>query len=108
MSLAKGENMKKQHVANDSLEAKRNVSKNPFNLVYDGAISKNEKGKVQIEKVFYKIAHKKIAANLYTPPNFSKNKSYAAIVVAHPNGGVKEQVSGLYAQKLAELVGLSL
>ena len=27
---------------------------------------------------------------------------YAAVVVAHPNGGSKDQVAGLYAQKLAE------
>ena len=37
--------------------------------------------------------------------NFScpfPKKSYAAVVVAHPNGGSKDQVAGLYAQRLAE------
>ena len=43
-----------------------------------------------------------IAANIYTPANYDPSKSYPAIVVAHPNGGVKEQVAGLYAQRLAE------
>lgn len=45
----------------------------------------------------------KISANVYTPANFDETKSYPAVVVAHPNGGVKEQVAGLYSQKLAEL-----
>ena len=84
-------------IANPSEEAKRNASKNPFGLVYNGAIT------VNIKPVSYKIRENKIAANIYTPANFDSNKKYPAIVVAHPNGGVKEQVAGLYAQRLAEL-----
>jgi fermentation-respiration switch protein FrsA (DUF1100 family) len=44
----------------------------------------------------------KISANVYTPANYDPAKQYPALVVAHPNGGVKEQVAGLYAQQLAE------
>lgn len=43
-----------------------------------------------------------IAANVYTPVGYDKTKKYPAIVVAHPNGGVKEQVAGLYAEFLAK------
>ena len=43
-----------------------------------------------------------IAANVYTPAGYDKTKKYPAIVVAHPNGGVKEQVAGLYAELLAK------
>lgn len=42
-------------------------------------------------------------ANVYLPPNFTSSGKYPAIVVAHPNGGVKEQVAGLYAQNLAQM-----
>ncbi|RKR04975.1 hypothetical protein C8C82_4642 [Flavobacterium sp. 81] len=77
-------------------------NQNPYTLVYDGAITENVKGKVNINPVSYKIKDIAIAANVYTPPNYNPANKYPAIVIAHPNGGVKEQVAGLYAQHLAE------
>jgi len=75
---------------------------NPFTLTYDGAIAENVKGEVNIHLVVYKLNGIDISANVYTPANFNPNSKYPAVVVAHPNGGVKEQVAGLYAQRLAE------
>ncbi|MDF3888512.1 alpha/beta hydrolase [Cupriavidus basilensis] len=76
---------------------------NPFTLVYGGAITANEPGKVHIHPVKYKRDDVDIVANVYTPANFDPKGKCAAIVVAHPNGGVKEQTAGLYAQRLANL-----
>jgi fermentation-respiration switch protein FrsA (DUF1100 family) len=75
---------------------------NPYTLVYEGAITENLKEKVNIHPVSYKIKEITIVANVYTPANYDASKKYPAVVIAHPNGGVKEQVAGLYAQRLAE------
>lgn len=82
--------------------AQNTYKQNPFALVYEGAIIKNEIGKVNIHPVTYKIKEITVVANVYTPANFDSSKKYSTIVIAHPNGGVKEQVAGLYAQRLAE------
>lgn len=81
---------------------KQSIVSNPFTLVYEGAITENLQGKVNIHPVKYKLREISIAANVYTPPNFDVNKKYPTIVIAHPNGGVKEQVAGLYAERLSE------
>jgi fermentation-respiration switch protein FrsA (DUF1100 family) len=75
---------------------------NPFGLVYGDAITENLQGKVNIHPLTYKLNGLEIAANIYTPANYDPSKKYPAVVVAHPNGGVKEQVAGLYAQRMAE------
>lgn len=75
---------------------------NPFGLVYKGAIVENVRNNVNIHPVTYTLNGLKIAANVYTPAGYEATKKYPAVVVAHPNGGVKEQVAGLYAQRLAE------
>lgn len=86
----------------DTAKAQQTAAKNPFTLVYDGAITENRVGKVNIHPVTYKLNGIDIVANVYTPANFDASKKYPALVIAHPNGGVKEQTAGLYAQRLAE------
>lgn len=76
-------------------------SKNPYGLVWDNAITENAAGKVNTHPVSYTVDGIRVAANVYTPAGYDPKKSYPAVVVAHPNGGVKEQVAGLFAEKLA-------
>ena len=63
----------------------------------------NAKG-VTIERVTYRARNMgtSIVANLFKPAGFAVARKYPAVVVTHPFGGVKEQTSGLYAQRLAE------
>lgn len=59
---------------------------------------------VKMQKVtFHNRFLTDIAGDLYLPKDYDETKKYPAIIVGHPFGGVKEQTSGLYARKLAEL-----
>lgn len=78
------------------------LTPNSLGLVYENAIDKNVPGEVNVHRVGYKIDGIDVVANVYTPAGYTPEGSYAAVVVAHPNGGSKDQVAGLYAQKLAE------
>lgn len=89
-------------VSTETVFSQKLKKQNPYTLVYDGAITENVKGKVNIHPVTYKLNGVNIAANVYTPANYDPQKKYPAITVAHPNGGIKEQTAGLYAQRLAE------
>jgi fermentation-respiration switch protein FrsA (DUF1100 family) len=89
-------------IATGTIASAQTPSKNPFGLVYGDAITENVMGKVNIHPVHYQLNGIDIAANVYTPANYDAGKKYAAVVVAHPNGGIKEQTAGLYAQRLAE------
>jgi uncharacterized protein len=91
-------------IATETVNAQyhQKAEQNPYTLVYDGAITENVKGKVNIHPVTYKLNGINIVANVYTPADYDASKQYPAVVVAHPNGGIKEQTAGLYGQRLAE------
>ena len=79
------------------------LTPNAFGLVYENAINENVPGEVNLRRVSYTIDGIDVVAHVYTPAGYDPKNSYAGIVVAHPNGGSKDQVAGLYAQKLAEV-----
>lgn len=77
----------------------------PFTDTWDKTFPKSDK--VDHEKVtFHNRYGITLAADLYMPKN--RNGKMAALAVAGPFGAVKEQASGLYAQKLAEMGFLTI
>lgn len=60
------------------------------------------------KSVKFKNKNWNIAANIYYPENFDETQKYASVICVHPGSSVKEQTSGLYAEKLAENGFISL
>ncbi|SFY44909.1 alpha/beta hydrolase [Paracoccus ferrooxidans] len=54
-----------------------------------------------MKSVTFRNGALEMAAHLHLPAGFDESKTYPAIVVTHPAGGVKEQTAGIYAGKLA-------
>ena len=50
------------------------------------------------EKINFKNGIWNIAGELFYPPNFDKSQKYPSLVFSHPGGGVKEEVSSIYAE----------
>ena len=58
---------------------------------------------IKVQKVFYKNRYDiTLCAEVYLPADMNTAYRYAAVIVGHPFGAVKEQCSGLYAQELAK------
>jgi fermentation-respiration switch protein FrsA (DUF1100 family) len=57
---------------------------------------------IETTKVTFPNQLTSMVGNLSFPSNMDKTKKYPALVVVHPFGGVKEQVAGTYAKKMAE------
>ena len=75
-----------------------------------GCESKQEKNsnemktsnQIQMQKVSFKSEGANLVGNLYYPTNYEANQAYPAIVVSGSWTTVKEQMAGLYAERLAE------
>ena len=62
----------------------------------------NDKNKITMKKVNFKSEGLSLTGNLFYPADFQDNKAYPAIIVSGSWTTVKEQMAGLYAEKLAE------
>ncbi|MEN6080829.1 alpha/beta hydrolase [Chromobacterium piscinae] len=63
------------------------------------AIEQNDNMK---QEVIFLSEDLELVGHLYRPADYQPEKRYPAIVVSHPFTGVKEQVAGRYAERLAQ------
>ena len=61
-----------------------------------------------MKKIQFKSAGLSLAGNLFYPKNWEEGQKYPAIVVSGSWTTVKEQMAGLYAEKLADKGFISL
>lgn len=76
-----------------------------------GLVEKIKDSKInqlKMEKITFKSEGLNLVGNLYYPADYNENKAYPAIIVSGSWTTVKEQMAGLYAQKLAEEGFISL
>ncbi|KAG0291971.1 hypothetical protein BGZ98_002781 [Dissophora globulifera] len=56
--------------------------------------------------VSFRSGYLKLVGHLYVPTTATDGKKLPAIITVHPFSGVKEQTSGVYAEKLSEACGV--
>lgn len=54
-----------------------------------------------MKRVSFKNRHIDVIGNIHLPPHFDESQRYPALVLATPGSSVKEQVGGIYAERLA-------
>jgi fermentation-respiration switch protein FrsA (DUF1100 family) len=75
----------------------------PTGDISHGAANFYKSTKVDGQQVTFKNGYDmKVSGNLFIPKGLQRSQKYAALVIGHPFGAVKEQSANLYAQKMAE------
>lgn len=86
-------------IASFAAQQQSSVTTNIREGNYIFTLSKNVVRKPVTFKNRYGIT---LVADLYMPKNFDASRTYPALIIGSPYGGVKEQGAGIYAQNMAE------